>query len=136
MTSYQRFLSRAADLMQGSAIRKMGALGARVPDLVSFAPGYPAPESFPWAALPDSMAAERLLERAIAHRVIYVAGSAFFVNGAGHSLLRLSFSQPAPDRLEEGVRRLASAFREELEDRGQGVAVGGGASNGTGAPIA
>jgi 2-aminoadipate transaminase len=91
---------------------------------------------FIWAALPEWMEAERLLERAIAHRVIYVAGSAFFVNGGGTNLLRLSFSHPTPERLEEGVRRLAAAVREELDARGQGVAVGGGASNDTEAPIA
>jgi DNA-binding transcriptional MocR family regulator len=91
---------------------------------------------FIWAALPEWMSAERLLERATAHRVIYVVGSAFFVNGEGAHMLRLSFSQPTPERLEEGVRRLAAAVREEIEDRDQGVGVGGGASKGTAAPIA
>jgi 2-aminoadipate transaminase len=90
---------------------------------------------FIWAALPEWMSAERLLERATAHRVIYVVGSAFFVNGEGTNMLRLSFSQPTLERLEEGVRRLAAAVREEVEDRDQGVGAGGGASKGTAAPI-
>jgi 2-aminoadipate transaminase len=34
--------------MRESAIRKMGTLGARIPDLISFAPGYPDPATFPW----------------------------------------------------------------------------------------
>ena len=46
--NYQSFFSRAASGMQESAIRKMGMLGSRGSDLISFAPGYPDPASFPW----------------------------------------------------------------------------------------
>ena len=46
--NYAAFLSRAAGTMQESAIRKMGTVTARVPDLISFAPGYPSPDTFPW----------------------------------------------------------------------------------------
>ena len=52
--------------------------------------------------------------RAVEHGVVYVAGEAFFVNGSGRHFIRLSFSAPTPDRIEEGVRRLAAAVREEL----------------------
>ena len=48
--TYERFLSRGAAAMRESAIRKMGAVGARVPDLISFAAGYPDPATFPWDA--------------------------------------------------------------------------------------
>jgi DNA-binding transcriptional MocR family regulator len=63
--------------------------------------------------MPPGVDAERLVPRAIEHGVIYVAGEAFFVNGAGRNLVRLSFSSPAPDRIREGVTRLAAAVREE-----------------------
>ncbi len=46
--TYERFFSQAAEQMRESAIRKMGTLGARIPDLISFAPGYPDPATFPW----------------------------------------------------------------------------------------
>jgi DNA-binding transcriptional MocR family regulator len=46
--------------------------------------------------------------------VIYVASGAFFVNGAGGDHLRLSFSAPTPERIREGVKRLAATVREEL----------------------
>ena len=49
--NYQSFFSRAASGMQESAIRKMGMLGSRGSDLISFAPGYPDPASFPWDEL-------------------------------------------------------------------------------------
>ena len=44
-------LSKAAGQFQESAIRKIGALSASVPGLISLAAGYPAPEVFPWAEL-------------------------------------------------------------------------------------
>jgi 2-aminoadipate transaminase len=68
---------------------------------------------FLWATLPPGVDADRLVPRAIDHGVIYVAGEAFFVNGAGQNLVRLSFSSPPPDRIREGVTRLAAAVREE-----------------------
>jgi 2-aminoadipate transaminase len=48
MINYERFLSHAAEHMQGSAIRRMGTLLAQSRDIISFAPGYPSPETFPW----------------------------------------------------------------------------------------
>jgi 2-aminoadipate transaminase len=48
--TYDRYLSRGAALLRESAIRKMGSIAARVPDLISLAPGYPDPATFPWDA--------------------------------------------------------------------------------------
>jgi 2-aminoadipate transaminase len=48
MTNHDQFLSRAAEQMQQSAIRKMGTVLASGRDIISFAPGYPAPETFAW----------------------------------------------------------------------------------------
>ncbi len=49
MTNYDRFLSRAAEGMQESAIRRMGTVLAQKRDIISFAPGYPAADTFPWS---------------------------------------------------------------------------------------
>jgi 2-aminoadipate transaminase len=67
---------------------------------------------FLWVRLPDGLNAERLLPIARSHGVIYVVGSAFFVDGSGPEYMRLSFSAPPPDRIEEGVTRLAAAVSE------------------------
>jgi 2-aminoadipate transaminase len=48
--------------------------------------------------------------------VVFVIGSAFFVDGSGHDTIRLSFSAPSIERIEEGVRRLSDAVTE-LEER-------------------
>ena len=60
---------------------------------------------------PTGIDADRLLPRAVDHGVIYVAGEAFFVNGSGQNMVRLSFSAPTPERIREGVARLAAAVR-------------------------
>ena len=74
---------------------------------------------FLWASLPTFLDADAMIPRALEHGVIYVAGEAFFVNGAGRHFIRLSFSAPTPARIEEGVRRLAAAIREEMTARQQ-----------------
>jgi DNA-binding transcriptional MocR family regulator len=57
------------------------------------------------------MDAGLLLTHAIEARVTFVIGSGFYVDGTGAGTLRLSFSQPSPERLVEGVARLATAVR-------------------------
>ena len=75
---------------------------------------WPAPRGgfFIWATLPDGWTDLALLERALQHGLVFVVGSAFFVDGTGHDKIRLSFSAPTPDRIQEGVKRLAAALRE------------------------
>jgi 2-aminoadipate transaminase len=82
---------------------------------------WPEPRGgfFLWATLPDGIDADRLLERSVRHGVVYVAGSAFFVNQRGGSQIRLSFSAPTHDQIREGVRRLADAIREQCREQEQ-----------------
>ncbi|HSK08365.1 MAG TPA: PLP-dependent aminotransferase family protein [Vicinamibacterales bacterium] len=88
------------------------ALRRELGDLVS----WPEPKGgfFLWASLPARCSTEAMLPRAIEERVIYVAGSAFFVDGTGHQTMRLSFSLPTHERIVEGVRRLSQVVRAEL----------------------
>jgi 2-aminoadipate transaminase len=77
---------------------------------------WPAPRGgfFLWVSLPAIIDTELMIARAVQHGVIYVAGEAFFVNGAGRNIIRLSFSQPSADQIREGVARLAATVQEEL----------------------
>jgi 2-aminoadipate transaminase len=77
---------------------------------------WPAPRGgfFLWATLPAQIDGEAMIARAAANGVIYVAGEAFFVNGAGANIIRLSFSAPPHEQIREGVARLAATVREEL----------------------
>jgi 2-aminoadipate transaminase len=66
---------------------------------------------FLWVRLPDGVDDNAVLARALEQRLVFVIGSAFYVDGTGHDRIRLSFSAPPADRIEEGVRRLASILK-------------------------
>ena len=66
---------------------------------------------FLWATLPEGSDDLTLLARALDQRLVFVIGSAFYVDGTGHDRIRLSFSAPTPERILEGVRRLAAALQ-------------------------
>jgi 2-aminoadipate transaminase len=72
---------------------------------------------FLWAALGDGLTSNDVMPLARARGVIYVAGSAFFVDGSGPEFMRLSFSAPSPARIDEGVARLAEAIAEAAAAR-------------------
>ena len=65
---------------------------------------------FLWATLPEGEQDDALLERALEERLIFVSGSAFFVDGSGHDTIRLAFSAAAESQIDEGVARLARAI--------------------------
>ena len=109
----QRQLPRLRRHYQQKRDVMVEALQARFGSRLSWPP--PRGGFFLWATLPEHVDADRLLARAIDHGVIYVAGAAFFVDGSGRNLVRLSFSAPPPERIREGVNRLGAALAEELE---------------------
>jgi 2-aminoadipate transaminase len=77
---------------------------------------WPAPKGgfFLWATLPEGARDVDVLDRALQHGLVFVIGSAFHVDGSGHDTIRLSFSAPTPERIEEGVRRLAATLQPAL----------------------
>jgi len=70
-----------------------------------------------WLRLPDGINSKAMLPRAIASRVAYVPGTGFYADGSGGQYARLCYSLPDPDRITEGVRRLASVLETEIQLR-------------------
>jgi DNA-binding transcriptional MocR family regulator len=70
-----------------------------------------------WLTLPAGVNAKAMLPRAVTARVAYVPGTAFFADGFGSSAMRLSYCYPTPERIREGVRRLAGVIEAEMELR-------------------
>ena len=66
---------------------------------------------FVWLTLPATIDAAALLPIAVEHQVVFVPGAAFFASDSQPNTLRLNFSHPAPERIDEGVRRLARATK-------------------------
>ncbi|CAN5716549.1 PLP-dependent aminotransferase family protein [soil metagenome] len=81
---------------------------------------WPAPRGgfFLWATLPEQIDADAMIDRGVTHGVIYVAGSAFFVEGGGRNIIRLAFSAPSHEKIRKGVARLAAVVNEEMQVSG------------------
>ena len=70
---------------------------------------------YTWVTLPEGLNARSMLPRAVKAQVAYVSGTAFYYDGRGTDHMRLSFCYPAPDRIREGVRRLAGVVNAEKQ---------------------
>jgi D-alanine-D-alanine ligase len=68
-----------------------------------------------WLQLPPGVNSKAMLPRAMSSRVAYVPGTGFYADGSGGDHLRLSYCFPEPDRIREGVRRLAEVVGAELD---------------------
>ncbi len=72
----------------------------------------PAGGLFVWLQLPEDVDARALLKRCLERQVAFVPGGSFFAGEAQHNTARLNFSAMPPERIREGIRRLAAALRE------------------------
>ncbi len=90
----------------------VGALAEHMPEA-----SWTVPEGgfYTWVKLPAGIDAKAMLPRAITALVAYVSGTAFYADGQGSDHMRLSFCYPTPDRIREGVRRLAGVVEDEVE---------------------
>ena len=69
---------------------------------------------FLWARFRDDVDASAVLARAIEAGVVFVPGSAFFVDEPQRNTLRLSYSTITPETADEAGRRLAIALEESV----------------------
>lgn len=70
---------------------------------------------YTWVTLPEGLNARSMLPRAVKAQVAYVSGTAFYYDGRGTDHMRLSFCYPEPDRIREGIRRLAGVVNAEKQ---------------------
>lgn len=75
---------------------------------------HPEGGLFLWVCLPEQLDAEEMFPQAVAKKVAYVMGSAFHYDRSGRNTLRLNFSYPSEEQIDEGIKRLAELFKEEL----------------------
>ena len=69
---------------------------------------------FLWVTLPKKMSATSLFPKAVENKVAYVIGSAFHCDGKGHNTMRLNFSYPSEQQIDEGIKRLAKMIKENM----------------------
>ncbi|MHA6797259.1 aminotransferase-like domain-containing protein [Pseudonocardia bannensis] len=68
-----------------------------------------------WLTVPEGVDTKAMLPRAVTARVAYASGTGFYADGLGSRQLRLSYCYPTPERITEGVRRLAAVLEAELD---------------------
>ncbi|WP_448062670.1 aminotransferase-like domain-containing protein [Cellulomonas hominis] len=95
--------------------RRDAMIGALAEYLPSASWTVPDGGFYTWVKLPDGLDARAMLPRAVTARVAYVPGTAFYADGQGADHMRLSFCFPTPERIREGVRRLATVVSGESE---------------------
>jgi len=76
---------------------------------------HPEGGFYVWLTLPEGLDSQAMLPRAVTDRVAYVPGTAFYADGFGTRSMRLSYCYPTPERISEGVRRLAGVVEAELD---------------------
>ncbi len=111
----QRFAQRT-QRMKSSAVRELLKLTERRDTMLAalkahFPPGVtwtqPQGGLFLWLKFPEHLDAAVVLKAAIEQKVAFVPGESFFADGSGRNTARLNFSNASPERVEEGIARLA-----------------------------
>ncbi|MBN1867262.1 PLP-dependent aminotransferase family protein [Candidatus Sumerlaeota bacterium] len=69
---------------------------------------------FLWVTCPERMDTAVLLQSAISHKVAFVPGYDFFPGKQERHFMRLNFSNSPPDKIREGIKRLAELCQEHL----------------------
>src|SRR3954463_13566048 len=104
-------IEKSIETVKGALRERVGRLSAalesQLPDAKFRAPdgGY-----FLWVDLPDGVDVDALAAAAKDRGVIFVKGTDFLLEG-GLNTLRIAYSGVTPEQIDEGVSRLAEAYR-------------------------
>ena len=66
---------------------------------------------FLMVTLPKGLSAAEILQQSIPHKVAFVPGEDFHLNGNGQNTFRLNFSNARPDLIDEGIKRLGIVLK-------------------------
>ena len=69
---------------------------------------------FIWATLPEFIDTTDLLARALRDNVAFVPGRGAYMDGRGHSSMRLNFSNSDEAEIREGIRRVGKVIEEQV----------------------
>mgnify|MGYP006150778131 CR=1 FL=1 len=94
----------------------LSALDAYFPKAATWT--KPAGGFYVWVTLPPEIDTKAMVPKAIAAKVAYVPGTAFYADGFGSWSLRLSYCYPTPERITQGVMALSKVVEQEMLNRG------------------
>jgi DNA-binding transcriptional MocR family regulator len=104
----ERSIATVNDALRERRDATAEALERHIPDARFVMPqgGY-----FLWVDLPEGSDVTALEAASTERGVVFVKGSDFLIEG-GESSLRIAYSAVPPDQIEEGISRVADAYRE------------------------
>lgn len=106
---FEGHLERLRGAYRARAATMQDALARHMPMGITWT--RPQGGMFVWMTLPEGMDAAALLEAALEQeRVAFVPGAPFFAVDPDAATLRLSYSLPSDDAIDEGIRRIARAI--------------------------
>lgn len=81
---------------------------------------HPQGGLFLWVSLPEGMDCEKLFQTALKENVAFVPGDSFYAGNGfareGKRHMRLNFSYVQPDKIREGIKRLAIAIKQQIHE--------------------
>ncbi len=107
---FDAHIEKARVLYRERAEAMMRAMDAYFPSACK----HTVPEGgiFLWCTLPEGLDSDVLLKEAVKEKVAFVAGSTCMpVPEEGAPFMRLNYSLTAPDKIEEGIKRLGEVIR-------------------------
>ncbi len=107
-------ISRIIDLYRQKRDIMIAALEKYMPEGSGIDWTHPEGGLFLWLTLPEGMDAGELFPKAIEKKVAYVVGTAFHFDRSGSNTMRLNFSFPTEEQIDEGIKRLADLIKQEL----------------------
>ena len=73
---------------------------------------------FLWITTPECLDCQDFFVDAVKEKVAFVPGTSFFAEGGGHNTMRLNFSNATPEKINEGIGRLAKVIKQHLSLKG------------------
>lgn len=92
--------------------RMLSAMERHLADIPGIRWNRPEGGLYIWLTLPDDVPPQRVSACATRLGVAYVPGQVSTIDGSSARSMRLNFTYPSPDRIDEGIRLLGQAIRE------------------------
>lgn len=88
----------------------LDTLAEHMPEGVTWT--HPQGGLFLWLTLPECVDSRELLQEALKFKVAFVPGDSFYAGGGHFNTMRLNFSHSNPEKINEGIGRLANAIKQ------------------------
>ena len=74
----------------------------------------PAGGMFVWVTVPEYIDTTAMFPEAVKEKVAYVIGSAFYPHGEDRHHMRLNFTLPTSEQIDEGIKRLGNLLKKKI----------------------